>query len=1605
MDGNKQGEVRYRRLRKLGEGGSGRVWLVDDLLRDHPVALKEVARLDGPATETLRDEFVLLASLRHPNLVEVLAFHDRDEEFGQCFTLEFIEGDDLVTTVRREGVASLPGLFAESLRALAFLHDFGLIHRDLKPANLLVRERAEEGHRVVVLDFGLALQGSSEPQSRRVVGTLPYIAPEVLAGEAPTRRSDLYSLGVVLFESVFGRLPRDFDPAAPERYVLDAISGEIEMPAVPAGLPDSLGTLLSSLLDRRPEHRPATAAEALARLNDAFGTRLVLETPATRASRIESGRPPGRAAELETLETLLAPGAPQRLIWIDAGAGCGKTRVLEWIAGEAVRQGREVSHRLEALTSSSELPGDVPRLVLLDEIESAPESLIAALDRHAREPNRPSGIVLAAVRGEEVRGTLLRALIHDAGFVPTIGRVTLAPFDEQGVREVARRALGRHEISASKIRRLLEATEGNPLLLRDALAFDGDEQPRAGAGVAASLVESIDRRLQELDERETIWLRALVVLRGGGDDETLRRLVGADREATRAAATRALRSGLVRRSRGGWVPASRLIETRVRERTGRDDLRGLSRLAGELLAEADAPPERLAPLWQDAGESERAIESGLLAAARAEADANVVGAIEWLAFVLAQLPRRDPRRAALRLRHAEQLKRAERYRAAARAYAAVARWHEDPETRIDGRIFQAHALLRAGILSLGERIARRNLERAEQSEDGGESLARARATSVLAAAISATKSLTEAKALFKDAISRFDRLKAGADKVEALHLLALAHSGAAEFDAARVVWQEAETLARHYRDDRNLGNILVGRATMERRAERFDDALQYAKRAIEFTERHNQRRNLTISRSSLSHLYLRTGKIDLALEMAAETARISRLSGNRLLLMSASSLHCEVLNACGRPAESAQLARAVLEMPVVETENQQELYLTLTLIESILERPAPGAGEVQALLETVMPQADLSPKIAQAALMIELEACARFAWPLERASATWDRLEALRASLSGRPDPEVQIRARRAYADLLHQRSGRLDEALALADEAAVLAEHHDYPALASRSHALRSRILRRLGRTVDADDAWAVGRSHLDEAAGRIEDERVRHDFIQRPIFADLTRPEAATSTGEKRLLAIYEMIRVLNSENDPDLLLESMLDMALQVVRAERGMILLRDGDDYRVNVARNLEKETIRDATEFSRNVVLTAGSGTAVLAVDTDKDERLRELKSVNLFGIRSVLCVPLRSRGEIIGAVYLDSRNSGALFSYDDLRFLEAFGDHAALALENARIRRELELENRRLQVAAESRISFDNLIGRAPAMQQVYDLIGKVAETHLPVLIFGESGTGKELVARAIHRHSLRRRKPFLSENCAAIPETLLESELFGHVRGAFTGAERDRVGLFEQADGGTLFLDEIGDMPHAMQARLLRVLQEGEIRRVGGERVRKVDVRVLAATHRDLARDVEAGRFREDLFYRLQVLVIQLPPLRERPGDVPLLVQHFLERISRERGRTEPPRLRSAVLTLLERYHWPGNVRQLENQLQRMALLAGDGPISLEVVESDDDLKRTLLVERSSADPIFSLERNEKQQIAQALASCDGNRTRAAKMLGISRATIFRKVKQYELS
>ncbi|MCG6945419.1 MAG: sigma-54 dependent transcriptional regulator [Deltaproteobacteria bacterium] len=345
-------------------------------------------------------------------------------------------------------------------------------------------------------------------------------------------------------------------------------------------------------------------------------------------------------------------------------------------------------------------------------------------------------------------------------------------------------------------------------------------------------------------------------------------------------------------------------------------------------------------------------------------------------------------------------------------------------------------------------------------------------------------------------------------------------------------------------------------------------------------------------------------------------------------------------------------------------------------------------------------------------------------------------------------------------------------------------------------------------------------------------------------------------------------------------------------------------------------------------------------------------------------------------------------------------------DEIMLTLRKAEERERLRKENRLLQQSVRERFSFAKMIGRSPPMQEIFSTIEKVADYKTSILVTGESGTGKELIARAIHYNSSRADKPLVTVNCGAIPETLLESELFGHKKGAFTDAIRDKRGLFQEAHGGSIFLDEIGELPRPLQVKLLRALQEEEIKRVGDTQSVNIDIRVLAATTKDLAEEVKNGRFRDDLYYRINVLHVVVPPLRQRSEDIPLLIQHFIEKI-RDRLHSEVNEVSPAAASALQRYDWPGNVRELENFIERAMVMASGRTIELADLPPHLQPKAEP-VEYLASDENLSIKeasrKLERTLIRRALEKTGGNRTQAAKILEISHPALLYKIKAYEL-
>jgi len=493
---------------------------------------------------------------------------------------------------------------------------------------------------------------------------------------------------------------------------------------------------------------------------------------------------------------------------------------------------------------------------------------------------------------------------------------------------------------------------------------------------------------------------------------------------------------------------------------------------------------------------------------------------------------------------------------------------------------------------------------------------------------------------------------------------------------------------------------------------------------------------------------------------------------------------------------------------------------------------------------------------------------------------------------------------------------------------------------------------------------------------------------------------PSSARTVRDLNVLLNFS--RTLSSVRDVATLQQKVLDAVFEAAPADRAAVLLvEEGSEEFSSVLgryRNAGPEQPIQASQTILREVMR--ENVAVLSNDVVEDETYRAADSLASPNVRSVLAAPMEAQGKLVGVIYLDASSATAHFDAGLLQLVLALGNIAGLAMENARHVEWLGGENRRLQQELDA---DHGMIGESPPMRSVIDFISRVAARESTVLIWGESGTGKELVARAIHANSSRAGKAFVAINCAAITETLLESELFGHERGAFTGAVSQKKGKLEAGDGGTVFLDEVGELAVPLQAKLLRVLQEREFERVGGTRSIKVDIRIIAATNRDLKEAARAGSFRQDLFYRLNVVSVRMPALRERKEDIPLLANFFALRFG-EKVKRRVAGISAKARACLLRYEWPGNVRELENAIERAVVLGSTELIQVE------DLPEALVEETASeGEPVTALHDGlreaKKQLIERAIEQAGGNYTEAAGILGVHPNHLFRLIKTLNLT
>lgn len=1610
---------RYRIERLLGVGGAGAAYLVEDRRTGRSAVLKLMHGCGPERLEALRTEFNLLRRFRHPHLVSVLDFArlaGSDATDRAYLTAEFVPGRSLSELLQDEHTtprwSELGPVLVDALSALGLLHRAGIVHGDFTPANVIMRTDGAG----VLIDLSCASAIGTHPAS--ISGTRGFIAPESLSGSPVDHRTDLFAVGVTL------------------QAVLARVVDEVDSP---------IRRIAARLVKQDPAERPTDVAEVL----EALGVDVGAQAPIP----IGLGRLAGRDAELHVcrhaLSQLAGGNSGGRVLLIEGPESMGKTRLIEELRWEA--EGQFLT--LDANTNS---PRAIPELLETAlELEQLPNDIGSVLDAWERlrhESRRPVVLIVddADQLGEhqlELLMGLIRSLEPTDPIlvvascerpldVSTNGsvRLRLEPLSLQHVRHWLRESF-----SDAVSDRLWSVSGGVPGILREllddlasgALTTDALAEPDLSVKVSR-------RRLAKASLLSKIARRALLVLaiaRLKLTDPALRAL-----GVTATAEQELLESGLAVRDAAGLgltrvaegSALQTVLDQELHSSVHADVARWLAQCAtspelprpacAELTAEAihhlaqsgrvDDACERLRAAEVLFELAPRAFCRALSTLCELRDDAELELTLSRLEPMAGAAPKAHQRLQRLTARLA-----GTQFEAAVRLELAKSLLDQGAVSEAEAQLEQlaalggeigasassalAKSLLRRGQYREAVAVAQRLLPECHRATEQAE----------LLQTLALGHSFLGGSTLAQQELERASRLLSAQDRPRQLVRLngvrAVVAYELGELDEAASWHAEAIRLASECGLMNQLATAQLNLATVHHQRGQWGDALSLYERCLRTAVAAGQSRTEALTRFNLAKLYLDLGLFERAAQASERCESRARAADLLLIAAEAMAVRGELELLRGNLGSARTILEAARDLAAQHGSTRECLELDLHLSELALLEGQPSHA---------------------ATLLL---ACSKQA---ESAQAQ-----------------DIRLRCRWLEARLELYR-GDSASAARLAESLPKLAAEAKLTDLQGEAELLLAEIFDNSASPVLAHEHRTLARKVWEYNALSIP-ATLRPAYWAHPKRAPVQSltplATARPSRREQRLERMLEINQWLNSVLDANAVLERALDAALELSRAERGFVLLLDehpaGPRFRVAVCRHLDRArldrppdseittSMRESSafiadeqaRFSRAIAeRVVTSGVPVVTANALEDERFRGQKSVHAMKLRSVLCVPVVSPTATLGALYLDNRLERSRFDDEDLQSLLAFADQVAIALSNARLHadlaqrnQELELERGRVEELVRSqavelerlahevecrkrdlerRFDYSQILGAGPAMQRLFALLDRVIETDLAVLIEGESGTGKELVARAIHTNDKRRSGSLVCINCAAMPDTLLEAELFGYEKGAFTGADRHRDGLFVQAHGGSLFLDELGELPLTMQAKLLRVLQEREVRPLGSERVIAVDVRLISATNRRLRDEVTAGRFREDLFYRVCGVEVALPPLRQRREDLPTLVQHFLRTAAGRLGRPVPDLTRQA-LDRLAAHSWPGNVRQLEHVVARAVALTDSSRITVADLDLPPERPASTLDRQG-------FELRESEQIAQALATHRFNVSKVSRLLGIPRATLWRKMKRYGL-
>lgn len=1676
---------RYLVINKLFETSNNIIYRVSDKHSGEIVALKLLKTSEPTFINRFKKEYFILQALVYPDIVKVydLALTKIKKKKHLYFTMEYVDGLPLNLYFQQYGYANFVPFFIEILCTLAFIHKKSLLHCDLKPHHILV---SKDG-KIKLVDFGFALLQKSDI-IKGIGGTLRYIAPEILKGENPDVRTEIYSLGIIMHECLTGK------EVFSEKTTKDIIEAVLHKPLSPIkknkNVPVFIHEIIMKMSDKLRMNRYSNIDAVIEAVENKGRTLMKKKN----IEKVLYSDFIGRKEYLEIAFNLLKKSSNSngQILLVEGITGIGKTRLLKEIEYRLFLEGKDVQYirisdkekqsfdwlmRLLERIGRKRTP--LGKAYAKGELNLSGNKKYDFFEKIQKELSEISYKKMQIIVIDDIDfqyKTMCEFILYISSFIeknpffiigateriPENFRKIIEKGDYENIRGLSLQGLNNEE-TIPLIKNLLgvvknagnladflyEKTEGNPYFIEELLKEIVERKllKKSGTNLIYDITdlknipvpENVDtfvhNRLKKLPDQEKEILKIVSAFGGSIPVLWLTSLSPFNESETTKICENLFLSQFFSISYDHSYDFTHKIirkiiynEIQAKERTT---------LHKKILKFLETLKETHYILQQKVFHSYTAAmpeaESYLLKiinkAIKSNDVENAVEIFKKLQEILGKNLKKKIDMDSL-VKIGNFYTHLGNYKEAIVLYSNLLPRIKNQKDKI--KILHNLAVIKtiAGEYNEAEKIFENLLKISRKTDRRFEVL------SDRGWLYFCRRDYIKAEEIYKEALRLSSKLKRKILLGKLFYYLGILKQQTGKYKKAENYGKKALTIGKEFKNQFYIIASLDLLGGIEQRIRRYNKAISYYEAAVKYFKRLKDPIRILKIFTNLSKIFYLTGKVEsfeknyyTAISIAKKLGKLYEIGYLYNLFGSILSRKGEWNTAEDFIMKSYDIG-VTIKNSVVQFSNITELALIFAF-QGKKERFKEYLKKAIRFKKGVKDEKEL--------LKIDLirgiekyisEDYKKSIFYLSRIEKTNENIKV----------PEYQIPSL-IYKGLSLSKMDREKDAIAAIEKAKKMIRESSAFLYKEESElteieiikdtittTLKKRVEKLCNDVNSKNQRFLYARcllllsyiklkdfkkrkereylfesiNYLKEAKG-IFKEIDAEPFISKintqllKLIDDVTTYETVKPRNEEYLEILKELGKTIKNIDNPDDLKETFLSLAKQITGADRGLFLTFDenSDDFFVT-GKDIDISTINDAKKISRKVIKRVKkTKKPLISYDAVKDGRFRNSESVLINNIHSILCIPVISDDRILGTLYLDSRKRPGLFSKEDEEFFSSLSNLLAGSLKKALEYKKIEEETILLKKHLRERFGPKNIIGKSTKMQEVFDKIENAAKIDIPVLVLGETGTGKELVAGTIHLLSKRKQKLFSVVDCLALPSSLLESELFGYTKGAFTGADREKTGLLEASKNGTIFIDEIGDASNAVQSNLLRFLDTGDVKKIGATKYQKVNTRIIAATNKDIYQLVETGKFREDLFYRLNKFIIQLPTLKQRKDDIKLLLEYFIARFNRKYSKNIKGVLKDAY-GLLFNYDWPGNVREFESEIERCVLSCTTGLITKELLSPQISRLPTFFLPLKEIENISRL-----KHVQNVITSTGGNVSRAAEILKIDRRTIQRILKK----